>query len=123
MKEIQIFDPAMCCPTGVCGPSIDPELLRMSFVISNLKKKDYPIERYNLTNDTEQFMQHEQVSTLLNEKGPDVLPIVFVDGNVVRTGSYPSNEELGRWTGFSVEELIQKPKVRLSLKTQKDGES
>lgn len=123
MKKIQIFDPAMCCPTGVCGPSIDPELLRMSFVTSNLKKKDYPIERYNLTNDTDQFMQHEQVSTLLNEKGPNVLPIVFVDGNVVRTGSYPSNEELGKWTGFSVEELIQKPKVRLSLKTQKDGES
>ena len=95
----------------------------MSFVTSNLKKKDYPIERYNLTNDTEQFMQHEQVSTLLNEKGRMFLPIVFVEWKRGTTGSYPSNEELGRWTGFSVEELIQKPKVRLSLKTQKDGES
>ncbi|MCL6570876.1 MAG: arsenic metallochaperone ArsD family protein, partial [Bacillus sp. (in: Bacteria)] len=44
MKKIQIFDPAMCCSSGVCGPSIDPDLLRVSFAVSNLYKKKYPIE-------------------------------------------------------------------------------
>ena len=39
MKKIHIYEPAMCCPTGLCGPSIDPELLRMSFVMNNLKKQ------------------------------------------------------------------------------------
>lgn len=122
MKKIQIFDPAMCCSTGVCGPSIDPKLLRMSFVTKNLTKRDYPIERYNLTTDTDQFVNNEQVQALLTEKGPDVLPIVLVDGEVVLTGQYPSNEELEKWTGISSAELTQKPKIRLSTKTTKVGE-
>ncbi len=29
MSVIEIFDPAMCCSTGVCGPSIDTELMRV----------------------------------------------------------------------------------------------
>lgn len=24
MVKLQVFDPAMCCSTGVCGPSVDP---------------------------------------------------------------------------------------------------
>jgi hypothetical protein len=122
MKNIQIFDPAMCCSTGVCGPSIDPELLRMSFVTKNLTKMDYPIARYNLTTDTDQFVNNEQVQALLADKGPDVLPIVLVNGEVVLTGQYPSNEELEEWTGISAAELIQKPRIRVSLKTTKVGE-
>lgn len=122
MKKIQIFDPAMCCSTGVCGPSIDPELLRMSFVTKNLTKRDYPIERYNLTTDTDHFVNNEQVQALLTKKGPDVLPVVLVDGEVVLTGQYPSNEELEKWTGIPAAELTQKPKIRLSTKTTKVGE-
>ena len=34
MKKIEIFDPAMCCSTGVCGPGVDPELLRMATMVS-----------------------------------------------------------------------------------------
>jgi hypothetical protein len=26
MAKMQVFDPAMCCSTGVCGPSVDPTL-------------------------------------------------------------------------------------------------
>ena len=122
MKKIQIFDPAMCCSSGLCGPSIDPELLRMSFVTKNLAKVDYPFERYNLTTDTDQFVNNEQVQALLNDKGPDALPIVLVDGEVVLTGQYPSNEELEQWTGIPAAELIQKPRIRLSTKTTKVGE-
>ena len=121
MKQIQIFDPAMCCSTGVCGPSIDPELLRVSFIVSNLSKKQYPIERFNLATDTEHFIKNTNINQLLNEKGPSVLPIILVDGQVELTEKYPSNKEFEQWTGFSAEELTQKPKVRVSLKTQKEG--
>ena len=38
MKKIEIFDPAMCCPTGLCGTNIDPELMRIAVVIETLKK-------------------------------------------------------------------------------------
>ncbi|MFB6468643.1 arsenite efflux transporter metallochaperone ArsD [Cytobacillus sp. Hz8] len=119
MKKIQIFDPAMCCSTGVCGPSIDPELLRMSFIVSNLKKRNYPIERFNLGTDTDAFINQEKVNNLLNDKGPDVLPIVLVEGEVALTNQYPSNEEMEGWTGIPASELTQKPKIRLSLKETK----
>ena len=36
MKKIEIFDPAMCCPTGLCGPNIDPEIKRIGVVIEPL---------------------------------------------------------------------------------------
>lgn len=122
MKKIQIFDPAMCCSSGVCGPSIDPELLRISFVVKNLAKVNYPIERFNLSTEPQQFVINEQVQALLNEKGPDVLPIVLVDGEVMLLGKYPSNQELEEWTDIPAAELIQKPKIRISTKTTKVGE-
>lgn len=122
MKTIQIFDPAMCCPTGLCGPSIDPELLRMSFVMKNLEKVNYPIKRFNLTNDTDQFIANAQVQKLLTEQGPTVLPIIIVEDEVVLTGKYPSNEQLEQWTEIPAAELVQKPRIRLHTKLSKDGE-
>ena len=46
MKKIEIFDPAMCCSTGVCGPSIDPDLLRIATVLDPLKGKGIIIKRH-----------------------------------------------------------------------------
>ena len=122
MKKIQIFDPAMCCSSGLCGPSIDPELLRMSLVVKNFAKVDYPVERYNLSSEPYEFVNNEKVQALLNDKGPEILPIVLVDGEVVLTGQYPSNEEFEEWTGILAAELVQKPRIRLSTKTTKVGE-
>lgn len=122
MRKIQIFDPAMCCPTGLCGPVLDPELLRMSFVMKNLAKMDYPIARYNLTNDTDQFISNAAVQAILTEKGPDALPVVIVDGEVVLVGKYPSNEQLAEWTGMAAGEIAQKPRIRLDTKSMKVGE-
>ncbi len=33
MKKIEIFDPAMCCPTGLCGTNINPELMRIAVTL------------------------------------------------------------------------------------------
>ncbi|MDH3390414.1 MAG: arsenic metallochaperone ArsD family protein, partial [Desulfobulbaceae bacterium] len=30
MSGIEIYDPPMCCPTGVCGPNVDPELVQFA---------------------------------------------------------------------------------------------
>ena len=51
MKKMIIFEPAMCCSTGVCGPAVDKELLRVSTVLNNLKNKGILVERYNLTSN------------------------------------------------------------------------
>ena len=83
----------MCCSTGVCGVSPDEELMRVSTLVDKLTKSGASIERYNLTNNTNEFVENKTINSLLEEKGEDVLPVVIVDDEVVMTGKYPSNEE------------------------------
>ncbi|MBT2755858.1 arsenite efflux transporter metallochaperone ArsD [Mesobacillus foraminis] len=108
MSKVEIFDPALCCPTGVCGPSVDPELTRVATAIFLLEKKDHDIKRYNLASEPAKFAENEKVNKLLHEKGPDSLPITLLDGEVVMSGRYPSNEQLSEWFGVSGEELKEK---------------
>ncbi len=93
MKKMIIFDPAMCCPTGVCGPSVDKDLLRVATLINNLKNKGIIIERHNLTNNPQIFVDNKVINKMLLKDGIEVLPVTMVDGEVVRTKAYPTNEE------------------------------
>ena len=93
MSKMSIYEPAMCCPTGLCGVSIDPELLRISTVLNTLKKNGIEVERYNLSNSPMEFMTNIAVNKIINEKGIDELPIVVLDGEIIITGRYPSNDE------------------------------
>ncbi|MDY6065201.1 MAG: arsenite efflux transporter metallochaperone ArsD [Finegoldia sp.] len=93
MKKISIYEPAMCCPTGLCGVSVDPELLRISTVLDRLKKEGIEVNRYNLSNAPMAFMESSVVNKFINEKGIDDLPITLVDGEIVKTGTYLTNEE------------------------------
>lgn len=115
MKKVEIFDPAMCCSTGVCGPSVDLELTRISSAIFSLEKKGFNIKRYQLTTDPDKFAENDEVNRVLHEKGPEALPVILLDEQVVRAGSYPTNEELAEWFDVKSEELNDKPKVRLSI--------
>lgn len=108
MKKLEIFDPAMCCPTGVCGPSVDPELTRVASALFLLEGKGFAVKRYNLGSEPDAFIMNEKVSALLNEKGPDVLPIVMLDGEVKQTSGYPSNDELAGWFGLDSQDLVVK---------------
>jgi hypothetical protein len=74
----------MCCSTGVCGPSVDPELIRVSVAINNLKNKGMNVTRYNLASEPDAFANNSVISQLLMDKGPDVLPVTLVDGIVVK---------------------------------------
>ena len=119
MRKIEIFDPAMCCPTGICGPSIDPELIRISVAVNNLKNKGIDIVRYNLGNEPDAFVANEIIRKLLTEKGPYVQPVVLDDGEVIKEKGYKTNAEIAELTGMTEEELSQKPTVRLSLNVKK----
>ncbi|AFV22441.1 Arsenical resistance operon trans-acting repressor ArsD [Methanolobus psychrophilus R15] len=94
MVKMIIFDPAMCCSTGLCGPVIDPDLLRLSTAINNLQKKGIDIKRHNLSNDPQAFVDNKIINTILDREGVDVLPVTIVDDEVVKTKKYPTNEEL-----------------------------
>lgn len=99
MAKMTIFDPAMCCSTGVCGPAIDLELLRISTVLSNLEKHGVKVERYNLTGNPQMFVDNQTINEILNQDGIDALPVTMVDANVVKTKRYPTNEELIKHLG------------------------
>jgi len=97
MKKVEIFDPAMCCSTGVCGPSIDPELMRMATVINALKEKGIIIKRHGLSSEPQDFISNKVISEILQKEGADILPVTLVDGEVAKTKVYPTNEELSKW--------------------------
>ena len=94
MKEMQIFEPALCCDTGVCGASVDTELLRITTVVDRLKKNGVTVKRFNLNNAPMEFVTNQTVNTYVNQKGAEALPVILVDGSIVIEGRYPTNEEI-----------------------------
>lgn len=105
MRKMIIFDPAMCCSTGVCGPSVNSELLRVSTILNNLKNKGIIVERHNLTSNPQAFIDNKKINNIIMTKGVNALPVVVLDGEIVKIGSYPSNEEFCNWLGVSSEYL------------------
>lgn len=94
MKEMMIFEPALCCETGVCGASVDSELLRITTVIDRLKKNGITVKRFNLNSSPMEFVTNHTVNVFVNQKGAEALPVVLVDNDIVIEGRYPSNEEI-----------------------------
>lgn len=103
MPKLQVFDPAMCCSTGVCGPSVDPALARFAADLAWLKSKGVDLDRYNLAQDVAAFTGNLTVKAALNSRGTKCLPLVLLDGAIVSEGSYPAREELARLTGIAFE--------------------
>ncbi len=100
MNKIDIYDPALCCSTGVCGPSVDPELLRVSTVLNVLKSKGSAVTRHNLSQEPQDFVSNETVRALLTNEGSSVLPITILNGEVVKKITYPTNTEFAAWLGI-----------------------
>jgi Arsenical resistance operon protein ArsD len=115
MTKVEIFDPAMCCSTGVCGPSVDPELTRVASAVYSLEQKGFNIKRYQLTSDPDKFAENEEITRVFKEKGPDALPVVLVNEKLVKVGTYPTNEEFAQWFEVQPEEFTEKPKSRITF--------
>ena len=109
MKRIEIFDPALCCSTGVCGPAIDPELLRVATVVSALQEQGAAVKRYNLASEPQDFVMNKVVAAILEKEGADVLPVTLIDGEVAKKNAYPTNVEFAAWTGVVVEQESPEP--------------
>ena len=98
MKTIQIYDRPMCCSTGICGPSVDPVLPRFAADLDTMKNAGHTVERYNLSQQPQAFIENKEIHALISSKGTDVLPVVVIDGHVVSKGIYPSKEMFQMWT-------------------------
>lgn len=95
--KIEIFDPPLCCPSGLCGPTIDPALLDINEALLWIRKEfdgRVSVQRYLLGQQAAKFMQNQEVMKLLQSKGISVLPITAIDGRIMMVGRYPRYEEL-----------------------------
>lgn len=100
MKNIQVFDPALCCSTGVCGVDVDQALVSFAADVAWATQQGASIERFNLAQQPMAFADNAMVRGLLERSGQDALPVVLVDGEVALAGRYPQRAELARWTGL-----------------------
>lgn len=94
MKKMSIYEPAMCCDTGLCGVGVDPELLRISAVLNALKKNGVAVDRFNLNSAPMAFVNNQVINAFINKNGVEKLPAVMLDDKIIITGRYPTNEEL-----------------------------
>ena len=102
---IRVFDPAMCCSTGVCGPSVDPDLARFAADVDWLQKQGVTVERYNLAQQPAAFAETPSVKEALS-RGTEVLPLVLVGDRIAVEGSYPSRETLAALAGVVVKRAV-----------------
>ncbi|MCC7433219.1 MAG: arsenite efflux transporter metallochaperone ArsD [Methanoregulaceae archaeon] len=100
MKTLKIYDPAMCCSTGVCGPTVDPKLVRLAADVAFLKSRGITVERFNLGHQPQAFAESPAVLAAMGAEA-EHLPIFMVDGQIKATGSYSDRMTLAAW--FNVE--------------------
>jgi hypothetical protein len=101
MKNIQIFDPALCCSSGVCGVDVDQALVSLAADLDWAKQQGVVVERFNLAQQPMDFAQNATVRAFLERSGAEALPLVLVDGEVALAGRYPNRAELTRWAGLA----------------------
>ena len=104
MSSIQVFDPALCCSTGVCGVDVDQQLVGFSADVDWAKQNGANIERFNLAQQPMEFAENNLVKAFLEGSGAEALPLILIDGKVALAGRYPSRAELSRWTGIALVE-------------------
>ena len=94
LHDVEIFDPPMCCPTGLCGPVLDTTLLDLSEALLALEADGHQVARHMMTSEPQAFMRNRAVYELIRQRQLAVLPVTVVRGQVIKTDAYPSLDEL-----------------------------
>jgi hypothetical protein len=102
MKSIQVFDPAMCCNTGICGVDVDQQLINFATDVDWAKQNGAQIQRFNLAQQPMDFANNPVVKGFLERSGQEALPLILVDGEFALAGRYPNRLELARWAGITL---------------------
>jgi hypothetical protein len=101
MKTLEVFDPAMCCSTGVCGVEVDPVLAQFSADLQWVSEQGIAVSRHNLGQEPAAFAANPAVLKEM-EAGMERLPILVIDGQIASTGLYPSRAQLAQKLGLKV---------------------
>ena len=97
MKKIQVYDPALCCSTGVCGVDADQALISFSADVEWARQQGAQIERFNLAQQPIAFAENQIVKAFLEHSAEDGLPLILLVGAIILSGRYPSRTELASW--------------------------
>lgn len=103
MKTLSVYDPALCCSTGVCGTDVDQALVTFSADVDWLKKRGVTVARYNLAQQPMAFIDNALVKNFLENSGAEGLPLILLDGEFVMAGRYPTRADLARWCKLPLE--------------------
>lgn len=107
MKTIQVYDKPMCCSTGVCGPEVDPVLPQFAADLDWLKSQGHNIERFNLAQQPQAFIENKAIHKILSTEGTEALPVIVIDSEIVSRKVYPSRDTLTSWlNGSPVKQLL-----------------
>lgn len=99
MSKVEVFEPALCCATGVCGQDVDQQLVTFSADMDFVRSRGGDVSRYNLASEPGSFAENDTVRAFLHVAGSDGLPLVLVDGVTAMTGRYPDRGQLTAWAG------------------------
>lgn len=101
LKVLKVYDPAMCCSSGVCGATVDPALAEFAALLNTIDKSgEVKVERYNLSQQPKAFVDNVRVKDMLSEGKTEVLPLIFVNNELLFKSVYPSKEELLKALGL-----------------------
>lgn len=101
MINIQVFDPAMCCSSGLCGVDADQQLIEFSADVHWAKQQGLQIERFNLSQQPMAFANNKVVNDFLHHSGQALLPLLLIDGEIALAGRYPTRQEIAQWVGLA----------------------
>ncbi len=91
---VEIFDPPMCCPTGLCGPALDQTLLDVNEMVLSLQSQGIQVKRYQMSSDPNAFLSNENIMSLIRERQLNALPITLVSGTIIKVSEYPTLSEI-----------------------------
>lgn len=94
MRSFIIYESAMCCSSGVCGPSPDKSLIDLQDALDKLKDMGAKVERYTITGNPKKFRENTEVIKLMQERQIKALPITTFNGKVIKVSGYPNIDEL-----------------------------
>ena len=103
MPKLEVYDPPLCCPTGVCGPNVDPKLVQFAADLEWLKGRSVKVERYNLAQQPGKFADCKPVTDAMVLAGELCLPLILADGEIVSRNTYPNRTDLAGFAGVDPE--------------------
>jgi len=106
-KKLEVFDPPMCCSSGVCGPKVDKKLVMFSSALEWLRTQGVEVVRYNPAQRYDAFADNALVTQTINTQGTGCLPLMLVDGGIVSQGVYPAKNELAALLGIALEAPVK----------------